>query len=111
MAAKSRGGSALQTTFNGAKAETEMVLFTSVQKLLDSLNLMPGQVRVPGCPLQVPQQKADPLASDPLCGMCLLLQLYGSGDLHASKHICSAPTLMCKYGHLCRQLNSSSSLC
>ena len=34
----------LNPTFNGAKAETEMVIFACVRNLLDSLKLAPNQV-------------------------------------------------------------------
>ena len=39
-----QSGSELKTTFKGAQAETEMVLFSSIAKVLDSLSLAPQQV-------------------------------------------------------------------
>lgn len=36
----------LRTTWTGAKQETEMVLFTSIEQVLTKLNLHPKEVRL-----------------------------------------------------------------
>ena len=46
-----KNSSTLQTTFNGARTETEMVLFSCCQKLMDSLSMTPNQVPYPTCSL------------------------------------------------------------
>ena len=45
VAVMKNGGDHLQTTFTGAKQETEMILFTCVQKVLEQLHISPQEVR------------------------------------------------------------------
>lgn len=54
-----KSGGALNTTFKGAQEETEMVLFSSIKHVLDSVNLSPGQV----CALQSKRIMRSPAAS------------------------------------------------